>query len=518
MKPFCYDNAHNPKHLEKTAMPELSHNLPEIDLDQAELQLALPLVAVIGRPNVGKSTFINRLVGSRQAIVDDMPGVTRDRTYHTVDWVGRCFRVVDTGGLVTAGMEDPFGQLINEQIDLAVNEADVILMLVDGQSGLNPDDETLAHRLRQLKKPVFLVVNKIDSLDQQGLAAEFYKLGLGEPFHVSAMHARTGDLLDALVARLPEKTEASLEPFDENTIKVALIGRPNVGKSSILNRLLGQTRSIVSDIAGTTRDSIDAQVVVGEQTYVFVDTAGLRRKAKVDYGVEMFSADRAIRSIKDANVCVLVVDAVDGITDQDNRIISTVLESGRALVIVLNKWDLVPDKDTNTAAKQIKALRLSHHHIHFVPIITTSALTGQRVTKLFEPVLLAARNGQRRISTSVLNQVLMDATTLVEPPVVKNRRLKVLYGTQVSVAPPTFVIFVNDPKLLTQAYQRYLEKKLREAIDFEGTPILLLPRERTSTPRKPRRRPEPEPTEDDGGTKPETSRIKPPSRSRRKPR
>jgi GTPase len=511
-------------------MPELSHNLSDDallnnDLLDASalvsLPLSLPLVAIIGRPNVGKSTFINRLVGSRQAIVDDMPGVTRDRTYHTVDWCGRSFRVVDTGGLVTAGMDEPFGDLINQQIDAAITEADVVLFLVDGLSGLNPDDEALAHRLRQAKKPVFLVVNKVDSLEQYGLAAEFYKLGLGEPFPVSAMHARTGDLLDALLAKLPETAQHAPLVSDEDTIRVALIGRPNVGKSSILNRILGQNRSIVSDIAGTTRDSIDEQITLGDQTFVFVDTAGLRRKAKVDYGVEMFSADRAIRSIKNADVSVLVVDAVEGVTDQDNRIISTVLEAGRALVVVLNKWDLVPDKDTNTAAKQIKALRISHPHLHFAPILTTSALTGQRVTKLFEPILKAAQNSRRRISTSVLNQVLIDATTLVEPPVSKNKRLKVLYGTQVTVAPPTFVIFVNDPKLMVPAYKRYLEKKLREAIDFEGTPIVLIPRERASTPRKPRPRksydkPDGTPLEASGNENRPSTPM--PKRSKRKPR
>jgi GTPase len=462
-------------------MSKLSHNLADLPFNVIN---SLPRVAIIGRPNVGKSTFINRLVGHRQAIVDDMPGVTRDRTYHTAEWCGRLFRIIDTGGLVTAGIEDPFGDLINEQIDTAIAEADVIVLLVDGQAGLNTDDDTLAMRLRQVKQPVLLVVNKLDTVQDHAQAAEFYRLGLGDPYPISAMHARTGDMLDVLLKHLPEETEQP--PEDEcPPIRVALIGRPNVGKSSLLNRVLGQNRSIVSDIAGTTRDAIDVQVTMNDKTYVFVDTAGLRRKAKVDYGVELFSADRAIRSIQQADVCVLVVDAEQGLTDQDDRIITTVMDQGRGLVLVLNKWDLIPDKDTNTASKKIKMLRLEHPHLGFVPIITTSAQSGQRVLKLFEPVDKTYQNCQRRISTSVLNQVILDATKQVEPPIIKNKRLKVLYATQVSVAPPTFILFVNDPKLMNNAYKRYLEKKLREAIELEGTPIVIIPRERVSAPRKP---------------------------------
>jgi GTPase len=473
-------------------MTALSHN-PTLN------DVTLPLVAIIGRPNVGKSTFINRLVGHRQAIVDDQPGITRDRTYHIVDWAGRTFRVVDTGGLVTPGMDEPFGALINEQIQFAIGEADVILFMVDGLTGLTPDDDFLAKQLRTVTKPVFVVVNKLDTLDQHPQSAEFYKLGLGDPFAISAMHARTGDLLDALIARLPEQAEYQ-PPTDDNTlVKVALIGRPNVGKSSLLNRILGQNRSIVSDISGTTRDSIDVEFTHEDHTYIFVDTAGLRRKAKVDYGVEMFSADRAIHSIKEADVCVLVVDAEQGLTDQDNRILSTVLEAGRALVVAMNKWDLVPDKTPNSAAKVLKLIRLDYPHIHFAPIITLSAMSGQRVTKLFEPVLKAANNSKRRISTSVINQVIMEATSLVEPPLIKNKRLKVLYSTQVSVAPPTFILFVNDPKLLNQAYKKYLERKLREAIDFEGTPIVLIPRARKENPRRAAGRRSVKPANEDEG-------------------
>jgi GTP-binding protein len=446
-----------------------------------------PVVAVIGRPNVGKSTLVNRIIGSRKAIVDDVPGVTRDRSYYDAEWQGRAFTLVDTGGLMPDAdlAEHPFAELINRQVELALEESDLVVFLVDGQAGITPVDTDIAEQLRRSKKPVLLTVNKIDRKDQHDLAAEFYALALGEPLHLSALHGNVGvgDLLDAIINRLPVKPP---EVQEEERIRIALVGRPNVGKSSILNALLGEERTIVSDISGTTRDAIDVPVMHNGQEFVLVDTAGIRKKGKVDYGIEMFSVDRSIRALREADVTVIVLDATENlnnqeasmITDQDKRLIEMSNEAGRALIIVVNKWDLIPDKTSKTADQFKKKLQRELPHAGFAPILFTSAVKGQRLTNIFELSRTVCENARRRVKTSLVNEVLTEAFTLSPPPPIKNKRLKILYATQASVAPPTFILFVNDAKLMKDSYRRYLEKKLRENFEFEGTPIVIVPRSR----------------------------------------
>ncbi|MBY0402940.1 MAG: ribosome biogenesis GTPase Der [Cyanobacteria bacterium] len=453
--------------------------MPELD---AKLPLTkLPIVAVIGRPNVGKSTFVNRLVGGRQAIVDDLPGVTRDRSYYQVEWNGKVFQVVDTGGLVPEA-EDFFGPLINQQVEISLIEADLVIFLVDGQAGVTPVDEAIAQMIRQSKKPVLVAVNKVDTFEQRPLIAEFHSLGLGEPYPLSAMHGTggVGDLLDVVIWRLSDiYEELPSQVEDENpAIKIAIVGRPNVGKSSILNSMAGSARSIVSDISGTTRDSIDIQLEDDGQAFTLVDTAGIRRKGKVEYGIEMFAVDRALRAIRQSNVTVMVIDATEGVTDQDKKIIETSNEAGRGLILVMNKWDLVPDKKPNTVNEFTKDLYHQLPHAKFAPIIFTSAVTGQRLKQILSLSKTVYENAHRRMKTNLVNQVLMEATAVSPPPPIKNRRLKILYSTQVGVGPPTFVLFVNDAKLLKESYQRYLEKKLRESFEFAGTPVVIIARNR----------------------------------------
>lgn len=448
----------------------------------------VPVVAVVGRPNVGKSTLINRFLGSRQAIVDDMPGVTRDRAYYDAEWQGKHFALIDTGGLLPeeAGEQKPedFTRLVNQQIQLALEEADVVLFVVDGRSGITAIDEAVAHKVRQAGKPVFLVVNKIDRKDQEALAAEFYALGLGTPLPVSAMHGTVGvgDLLDTVMAELPKVPEQEVS----GAIRFTLAGRPNVGKSSIANALLGKQRTIVSNVPGTTRDAIDVDFNDGDQEFTLVDTAGIRKKGKVGYGVEMFSVDRSLRAIRDSDVTVVVLDATenlekgvkDFITDQDKKIIEASNEAGRALVLVVNKWDLVPDKTPNTTEEYKKIIHNTVPHARWAPVVFTSALTGQRLTKVLDVIREVYANSHRRIQTSVLNQLVNEAVALTAPPIVKNRQLKVLYATQARVAPPTFVLFVNDAKLLKDQYRRYLEKRFRENIELTGTPVAIVARNR----------------------------------------
>lgn len=446
-----------------------------------------PTVAVIGRPNVGKSTFVNRIIGSRKAIVDDMPGVTRDRSYYEVEWQGREFVLVDTGGVMPDAEKDehPFADLINMQVDIALTEADLVIFLVDGQAGITSVDQDVAEQLRRSGKPVLLTVNKIDRFDQKALAAEFYELSLGEPHSLSALHGNlgVGDLLDEITKRLPVQAE------DENAspaIRIALVGRPNVGKSSILNALLGEERSIVSDISGTTRDAINAPVVHDDREFVLVDTAGIRKKGKVDYGVEMFSVDRSIRALREADVTMMVLDATENrqsqtasmVTDQDKKIIEMSNESGRGLVLVVNKWDLIPDKTSNTVDQFKKKLYQELPHASFAPVLFTSAAKGQRLQNIYELAQTVHENANRRVKTSLVNEVMSEAFTLSPPAPIKNKRLKLLYATQVGVAPPTFILFVNDAKLMKDSYRRYLEKKLRENFEFGGTPIVIVPRSR----------------------------------------
>jgi GTP-binding protein len=451
-----------------------------------------PTVAVIGRPNVGKSTLVNRIIGARKAIVDDVPGVTRDRSYYEADWQGNHFTLVDTGGVMPdADMgEHPFAELINRQVEVALAEADLVVFLLDGQAGITAVDEAVADQLRRSKKPVLVTVNKIDRIEQKDLAAEFYALGLGEPHSLSALHGNVGvgDLLDEIVKRLP--IEATGEAEDDR-IRIALVGRPNVGKSSILNALSGEERSIVSDISGTTRDSIDVPVSHNGREFVLVDTAGIRKKGKVDYGVEMFSVDRSIRALRGANVTVIVLDATTNlynqesgmVTDQDKKIIEMSNEAGKGLILVVNKWDLVPDKTSKTVDEYKKRIFREIPHAAFAPILFTSAAPEkskkpQRLQNIFELAETVFENANRRVRTSLVNEVLAEAFTLSPPPPIKNKRLKLLYATQASVAPPTFILFVNDDKLMKDSYRRYLEKKIRENFEFAGTPIVIIPRAR----------------------------------------
>lgn len=446
-----------------------------------------PTVAVIGRPNVGKSTFVNRIIGSRKAIVDDMPGVTRDRSYYDVEWQGREFLLVDTGGVMPDAEKDehPFADLINMQVDIALAEADLVIFLVDGQAGITSVDQDVAEQLRRSGKPVLLTVNKIDRHEQKALAAEFYELSLGEPHSLSALHGNlgVGDLLDEITKRLPVPEE---DEESSPAIRIALVGRPNVGKSSILNALLGEERSIVSDISGTTRDAINAPVVHDGREFVLVDTAGIRKKGKVDYGVEMFSVDRSIRALREADVTVMVLDATENrqsqtasmVTDQDKKIIEMNNAAGRGLVLVVNKWDLIPDKTSKTVDQFKKKLYQELPHASFAPVLFTSAAKGQRLQNIYELAQTVYENANRRVKTSLVNEVMSEAFTLSPPAPIKNKRLKLLYATQVGVAPPTFILFVNDAKLMKDSYRRYLEKKLRENFEFGGTPIVIVPRSR----------------------------------------
>ncbi|MGE0200296.1 MAG: ribosome biogenesis GTPase Der [Candidatus Melainabacteria bacterium] len=447
---------------------------------------ALPRVAIVGRPNVGKSTLLNRILGNREAIVDDQPGVTRDRSYHTVQWQNRAFTLIDTGGMIpNPEQEEQFAAYINDQVDLALSEADLVIFLTDGISGLTPMDREVAQRVRASGKPVLLVVNKIDIASQSSNTAEFYELGLGEPLPVSAMHGSVGvgDMLDQVLAAIDE---ADLPESSTDTIKLAVVGRPNVGKSSIVNGLLGHTRTIVSEIAGTTRDAIQVPFEWEDQSFMLIDTAGIRRKGKVGYGVELFSVDRSLKAMQAADVAVIVVDVSENltsqsksfITDQDKKIIEAALTAGRALILVVNKWDLIEEKNPNSAAEFKADLFRQIPYAQYIPVLFTSASTGQRLTKILDTAKTVYENWRRRIKTNLVNTVILDAVTMHEPPSVKNKRLKVLYATQVDSAPPVFVLFVNDATLLKDSYRRYLEKKIREAFEFTGSPVIIAAKNR----------------------------------------
>jgi GTPase len=440
----------------------------------------LPVLAIIGRPNVGKSTLINRIIGGRKSIVDDQPGVTRDRSYHPVEWCGTPFLLMDTGG-VHIDAADPFHEHINAQVKVAIAEADVLVFLVDGITGITEDDERLARWVRESGKAHLLVVNKIDSQDHVSLAYEFFKLGLGEPLALSALHGSTtvGDMLDECVRQFPINKGDYLLTAEERPLRLALIGRPNVGKSSLLNAMVGHNRTIVSDISGTTRDAIDIPFTYMEKPYLLVDTAGIRRKTKVDFGVELFSVDRSVDTIRQADVGVLVLDAEEGITEQDKRIMQKVVDAGKGLVIAMNKWDKIPNKGPTSTEKYRKQILAEVPSIAFAPMVFISATEQQRVHKILELAQLCFENTNRRIGTGTINQLIQDAMRQNLPPTVKNKKLRVLYTTQVSVAPPTFVLFCNDPKLMKETYRRYLERKLREAIELKGTPLRLVLRQRS---------------------------------------
>ncbi len=430
----------------------------------------LPIVAIIGRPNVGKSAFVNRLAGDQQAIVFDEPGITRDRTYRPAFWQDREFQVVDTGGLIFDD-DTEFLPLIREQAMAALAEAVVAIMVVDGQMGLTAGDEEIAGWLRTQDVPVLLAVNKCES-EQQGLiqAAEFWNLGLGEPYPISAIHGNgTGELLDQLINYLPPIDE--IEQVEE--IKVAIIGRPNVGKSSLLNALTGENRSIVSPISGTTRDTIDMLVTRNDKTYRLIDTAGIRRKKNVNYGAEFFSINRAFKAIRRADVVLFVIDILDGVTDQDLKLAGRIIEEGKALVIVANKWDAV-EKDSHTIYEYKKRLQDRLYFMDCAETIFISALTGKRVADILDLVDEAAEGHKKRVSTAVINEVIEEAVTWRTPPTSRQgKQGKIYYGTQVTIKPPSITLFVNDPKRLDNNYRRYIENQFRKQLGFKGTPLRL---------------------------------------------
>lgn len=427
-----------------------------------------PTVAIIGRPNVGKSTFTNRLIGSRESIVDDLPGVTRDRIYFDVEWIGKKFTIIDTGGIIPDSADDIMVSIF-DQAKIATEEADAIIFMVDAKEGVNAADFDIAQILRESGKQIFLAVNKIDAPEKMGLINEFYELGLGNPYPVSALHGSggIGDMLEDIFKILPEKEEEEEQP----QIKVAIVGKPNAGKSSLTNALLGKNRVIVSNVAGTTRDTIDSNIVINNKEYILLDTAGIRKKSKVEYGVEKFAVTRAIKAIEKANVVILMVDVTEGLTDQDKKIIAITQEAGKGLIIAMNKWDLVENKTSTTINTYTKKLREGAPYLDYVPAIFISAIEKQRLLKIFDLIDEVYAQATKRISTSLFNKVILEAYTLNPPIIEKNKRLRIYYATQVGVEPPEFVIFVNDSTIVKPSYKRYLEKKLREAFGFNGVPF-----------------------------------------------
>lgn len=434
-----------------------------------------PIVAVVGRPNVGKSTFVNRLLGARHSIVDDQSGVTRDRIYFDAEWLEKEFTLIDTGGIIP-GDEDEIMLNIFTQAKVACEEADKIIFIVDGRDGINPIDYDIANVLRRSGKPVYLAVNKLDSPDKFININDFYALALGEPIAISALHGSggIGDLLDVVT----KDFERGLKEEKSENIRIAIVGKPNVGKSSIVNALLNKERVIVSDVSGTTRDAIDSKVKYEGEEFILVDTAGIRKKSKVDWGIEKFAVDRSIRAIKNCDVAILVVDATEGVTDQDKKIAGTVIEAGKAIVLAVNKWDLIEDKESSTINKFEKEIEKEMPFLSYAPKVFVSAKTKQRLVNLYKLSKEVYAQATKRISTSLLNKVVMDAISMTPPISVRGKRLKVFYTTQVKVQPPTFVLFINDDKLLKDNYVKYLENKLREAFGFYGTPIKITAREK----------------------------------------
>ncbi|MDY3224736.1 MAG: ribosome biogenesis GTPase Der [Candidatus Faecousia sp.] len=438
--------------------------------------MAKPLVAIVGRPNVGKSMLFNKLTGQRTSIVEDTPGVTRDRIYGDCEWCGRHFSLVDTGGIEPDTDSDML-KFMRRQAEISIELADAIIMVADVRSGVTAADQDVAALLRKSGKPVALAVNKCDSI---GLVNpdvfEFYSLGIGDLFETSAIHGHgTGDLLDWVLANIPEYDE---EAEDDDVIKVAIVGKPNVGKSSLLNRILGEERVIVSDVAGTTRDAIDSYFENETGKYCFIDTAGMRRKSKVDDAIEKYSNMRSISAIDRADVCLILIDAGDGVTEQDTKIAGLVHEAGKAAIIVVNKWDAVENKETNTMRDMEAKIRNGLSYMLYAPVLFISALTGARVDKLFQLIQDVHAQNTMRITTGALNSVLADATARVQPPTDKGRRLKIYYMTQVSSKPPHFVIFCNDARLFHFSYQRYLENQIREVFGLQGTPIRITIRQK----------------------------------------
>ncbi|MCI6228206.1 MAG: ribosome biogenesis GTPase Der [Clostridiales bacterium] len=438
--------------------------------------MAKPLVAIVGRPNVGKSMLFNKLTGQRTSIVEDTPGVTRDRIYGDCEWCGRHFSLVDTGGIEPDTDSDML-KFMRRQAEIGIELADAIIMVADVRSGVTAADQDVATMLRKSGKPVALAVNKCDSIGPANADAfEFYSLGIGDLFETSAIHGHgTGDLLDWVLENIPEADE---EEEYNDVIKVAIVGKPNVGKSSLLNRILGEERVIVSNVAGTTRDAIDSYFENETGKYCFIDTAGMRRKSKVDDAIEKYSNMRSISAIDRADVCLILIDANDGVTEQDTKIAGLVHEAGKAAIIVVNKWDAVADKETNTMRDMEAKVRQGLSYMLYAPVLFISALTGSRVDKLFQLIQEVYAQNTMRITTGALNSVLADATARVQPPTDKGRRLKIYYMTQASSKPPHFVIFCNDARLFHFSYQRYLENQIREVFGLQGTPIRITIRQK----------------------------------------
>ena len=434
-----------------------------------------PVVAVVGRPNVGKSTLFNKITGKRISIVEDTPGITRDRIYADAEWCGRGFTLVDTGGIEPAGTDEILVQMRN-QAELAIDMADVIVFMVNVNDGMTASDKDVAAMLRKCGRPVLLVCNKVDRPGEPPMEMyEFYNLGIGDPIAISSIHGMgVGDLLDEIVALLPEE---DVEEEEEDVIKVAIVGKPNAGKSSLVNKILGENRVIVSNVAGTTRDAIDSTYEKDGQKYVLIDTAGMRKRGKINENVERYSVVRALSAVDRADVCLIMVDATEGITEQDTKIAGYVHEAGKASIIVVNKWDIV-EKETNTMKNFKNRVKEQFNFMMYAPSMFISAKTGQRVDDLFAQIKSVLAENTKRISTGVLNDVINEAIAMVQPPSDKGKRLKIYYATQASTKPPTFILFVNNAELAHYSYIRYLENQLRAKFGFEGTPVRFIVREK----------------------------------------
>ncbi|WP_077446949.1 ribosome biogenesis GTPase Der [Listeria monocytogenes] len=435
--------------------------------------MAKPVVAIVGRPNVGKSTIFNRIVGERVSIVEDVPGVTRDRIYNSAEWLGKEFNIIDTGGIDLS--DEPFLEQIRAQAEIAIDEADVIIFITNGREGVTDADEQVAKILYRSNKPIVLAINKVDNPEMRDQIYDFYSLGFGEPYPISGSHGLgLGDMLDAVRAHFPKEEE---EEYPDDTVKFSLIGRPNVGKSSILNALLGEDRVIVSDIAGTTRDAIDTTYTFDGQDYVMIDTAGMRKRGKVYESTEKYSVLRAMRAIERSDVVLVVINAEEGIREQDKRIAGYAHDAGRAIIIVVNKWDAI-NKDEKTINVWTEDIREQFQFLSYAPIVFVSAKTKQRLNNLFPLINQVSDNHSLRVQSSMLNDVISDAVAMNPSPMDKGKRLKIFYTTQVAVKLPTFVVFVNDPELMHFSYERFLENRIREAFPFEGTPIRVIARKR----------------------------------------
>ncbi|MGE4282642.1 MAG: ribosome biogenesis GTPase Der [Clostridia bacterium] len=438
--------------------------------------MAKPVVAIVGRPNVGKSTLFNKIVGERISIVEDTPGVTRDRIYAEAEWLNRKFTIIDTGGIEPDSKDEILAQM-RRQAEVAIETADVIMLMVNVRDGMTASDKDIADMLQKSRKPIILVCNKVDNVGAPPLELyEFFNLGLGEPLAVSSTHGLgLGDLLDTIFEYFPDQQE---DEYGEDVIKVAVIGKPNAGKSSLINKILGEDRVIVSNIPGTTRDAIDTYFEKAEQKYVFIDTAGMRKKGKIYENVERYSVIRSLTAVERSDVCLIMIDAVDGVTEQDTKVAGYAHEQGKASIIVVNKWDLI-EKDDKTMHHFRQDVMDGLSYMTYAPIAFISAKTGQRVEKLFELIKYVSQQHATRISTGTLNDVVNEAVAKVQPPSDKGKRLKILYSTQASVKPPVFVLFVNDRELMHFSYERYIENQIRGTFGLEGTPVRFIIRERS---------------------------------------